>query len=99
MKIGTVAVEGRSMLPTYGPGDWLLVRWGARPRVGGVVLARRGDGARVIKRVSRREEHGWWLEGDNPEESIDSRNLGPFADAHIEGVVLFRYRRGDREGS
>ena len=25
----TVLVEGRSMLPTYSPGDWLMARWGS----------------------------------------------------------------------
>ncbi len=27
-RYATVLVEGRSMLPTYAPGDWLMARWG-----------------------------------------------------------------------
>ena len=26
-RYATVLVEGRSMLPTYSPGDWLMARW------------------------------------------------------------------------
>ena len=27
-RYATVLVEGRSMVPTYSPGDWLMARWG-----------------------------------------------------------------------
>ena len=27
-RYATVLVDGRSMLPTYSPGDWLMARWG-----------------------------------------------------------------------
>jgi phage repressor protein C with HTH and peptisase S24 domain len=87
------------MLPTYAPGDWLVVRWGARVRVGDVVVATRGDGTLVIKRVAREHGSQWWLEGDNPAETTDSRSIGPFNSGQIKGRVLFRYRRGDRAGS
>jgi phage repressor protein C with HTH and peptisase S24 domain len=86
------------MLPAYGPGDWLLVRWGATIRPGDAVVARRGDGDLIIKRAVRRVEDGWWLEGENLAESVDSRRLGPFADDRVLARVLFRYRR-NREGS
>lgn len=82
------------MLPTYGPGDWLCVAWGAMPRPGSVVIAARADGTLVIKRARRLDSEGWWLEGDNPDASRDSRNLGPFGPEQIQGRVLFRYRRG-----
>ncbi|CAB4572512.1 MAG: hypothetical protein F2555_04040 [Actinobacteria bacterium] len=28
-RYATVLVEGRSMVPTYSPGDWLMARWGS----------------------------------------------------------------------
>lgn len=87
------------MLPTYRPGDWLIVWWGARPRVGDVVLARRADGTQVIKRITGWVDGEWWLEGDNAAESIDSRRVGPFGSDQIQARVLFRYRRVDKEGS
>lgn len=94
LRFGTVKVDGASMLPTYSSGDWLAVLWGARPKVGSVVVAARATGTLVIKRAVRRESEGWWLEGDNPEASSDSRSLGPFGPEQIKGRVLFRYRRG-----
>lgn len=84
------------MEPTHFHDDWLVVLWGGRARPGSVVIAARADGTMVIKRASRRDEQGWWLEGDNPEASSDSRNVGPFWPQQIKGRVLFRYRRGAR---
>lgn len=90
---GRVAVAGESMRPRLQPGDWLLVRWGARVRVGDVVVARRPDrpGLLVVKRVARREPGGWWLVGDNPGASDDSRLFGPVPEAGVLGRVLLRY--------
>jgi type IV secretory pathway protease TraF len=33
----------------------------------------------------------FWMEGDNPRASTDSRSLGPFDRDAIRGVVRFRY--------
>jgi phage repressor protein C with HTH and peptisase S24 domain len=83
------------MVPTFESGDWLVVCWGARPRIGDVVVAARADGTEVIKRIKSVDGAQWWLEGDNPDESTDSRSVGPFETTQIKGKVLFRYRRGD----
>jgi hypothetical protein len=54
------------------------------PQVGDVVLARHRDrpGVRLVKRIApppRQLAHGeYWLLGDNPDRSTDSRELGPF---------------------
>jgi nickel-type superoxide dismutase maturation protease len=81
------------MLPTYRPGDWLVVRRGARIRPGDVVVARRPDrpSLLLVKRAVRRTATGWWLEGDNPDESDDSRLFGPVEAALVEARVLGRY--------
>jgi len=91
--LGLVTVQGASMSPALGPGDVVLVRWGARRvRAGQVVVARwPGHPALVCKRVVRAEGTGWWLLGDNPDASDDSRRLGP---AEVVGRVLLRVRRG-----
>ena len=85
-----VLVEGPSMLPTLHPGDCLLVRRPRRVRAGSVVVARfpsRPD-LLVVKRAVRPVDGMWWVEGDNPAVTDDSRRYGP---AEVLGVVALRY--------
>ena len=100
-----VAVAERSMEPALRPGDWLLVRRGLRPgrppriRPGRLVIARHPDrpDLLLVKRVTRREQRGWWLESDNPGAgAVDSRHFGPVGPDQIEGRVLIRYWRPRR---
>ncbi|MGH8868899.1 MAG: nickel-type superoxide dismutase maturation protease [Actinomycetes bacterium] len=88
-----MAVSGPSMLPALSPGDWLLVRWGARVRPGDVVVLRRPDRADllVVKRAVRRLDRGWWVAGDNPGASDDSRTFGVVPVDQVLGRVLCRY--------
>ena len=85
-----VLVEGPSMLPTLHPGDCLLVRRPRRVRAGALVVARfpTRPGLLVVKRAVRPEGDLWWVEGDNPVVTDDSRRYGP---AEVVGVVLLRY--------
>jgi hypothetical protein len=95
-----VAVAERSMEPALRPGDWLLARrrvWPGRPppvRAGQLVIARhpgRPD-LLLVKRASRREQAGWWLESDNPGAgAVDSAAFGPVPAGLIEARVLMRY--------
>lgn len=81
------------MLPTVRPGDLLLVRWGAPARQGDVVVARflaRPD-LLVVKRVVRWAGDGWWLEGDNPLLTDDSRAYGAVPAPDVLGRVVWRY--------
>lgn len=87
----TVKVIGPSMEPALRNGDCWVVRLGSRVSVGDVVLAvhpLRPD-LQIVKRVVRPEGSGWWLEGDNPDSSDDSRSLGPVSE--ILGRLVFRY--------
>jgi len=91
-------VTGPSMVPTVRSGDRLLVRR-VRPSttvpVGTVVLARfpaRPD-LLVVKRVRRPVSGGYWVEGDNPLVTDDSRAFGT---AVVVGRVLARL--GPRPG-
>ena len=92
---GFARVHGNSMRPALTPGDRLLVRYGARPRPGVLVLARFPDGTLTVKRaVERRTTRtggtAWWLLSDNPEEGVDSRHRGPVADDDVIAVVRAR---------
>ena len=87
-------VTGPSMAPTVRSGDRLLVRR-VRPSttvpVGTVVLARfpaRPD-LLVVKRVRRPVAGGYWVEGDNPLVTDDSRAFGT---AVVVGRVIARLR-------
>ena len=85
-----VLVEGPSMLPTLRPGDCLLVRPARRVRPGSVVVARfpSRPGLLVVKRAVRPQDGLWWVEGDNPAVTDDSRRYGP---AEVVAVVALRY--------
>jgi hypothetical protein len=83
------------MTPVLSEGDRLLVRYGARPAPGDVVVARFPDGTLTVKRAeSARETRtgapGWWLTSDNPEEGVDSRHRGVIAAEAVLGVVRLR---------
>ncbi|MCW2679675.1 MAG: peptidase [Frankiales bacterium] len=78
------------MLPTLRDGDCLLVRGSRGVPAGSVVVARfraRPD-LLVVKRAVRPVGDLWWVEGDNPAVTDDSRRYGP---AEVVAVVLLRY--------
>ena len=99
-------MSGDSMCPALQDGDWWVVRWlptsGDRsPQapgfgVGDVVVARRPDRPEllIVKRVVEQVAGGWWLAGDNPDYSDDSRTFGPVSTEAVLGRLVRRYRRG-----
>jgi nickel-type superoxide dismutase maturation protease len=89
MRWRRVGVRGPSMSPTLGDGDVVLVRFGAPVRAGDVVLVTwpGRPGQLSVKRAVRPEGDGWWVLGDNPFGSTDSRTLGP---ADVSAVVRRR---------
>jgi nickel-type superoxide dismutase maturation protease len=93
---GLADVAGDSMAPTLNSGDVVLVRWGGKVAVGDVVVARRPDrpDLLVIKRIVRREGTRWWIEGDDPQRSDDSRIFGPVDQHGVVARVLVRWRPG-----
>ena len=91
------------MLPTLREGDLLLVRNGARPRPGRLVVARFADGTVTVKRAveqrrTRSGGPGWWLLSDNPGEGVDSRHRGPVPEADVLAVVRLRVWPSPRMG-
>ncbi len=88
-RLFTVLVRGPSMVPALRDGDALLVRRTARVRAGDVVVVRFADVPGLsVKRAVRPAGDGWWVEGDNPYGSTDSRELG---EAQVVGLVVFRW--------
>jgi phage repressor protein C with HTH and peptisase S24 domain len=90
-----VAVRGPSMAPALRDGDIVLVRFGAAPRPGDAVLVRwpARPAQLSVKRAVAPVEGGWWVRGDNPFGSTDSRELGP-----AEVVAVVRARLWPRPG-
>lgn len=91
-RLGIAVVRGRSMQPTLYDGDRLLVLHGAAPRVGGLVVVRLPDGVMAVKRATRREPGGWWVERDNPTEGVDSWLVGAIPEGDVVARVLLRLR-------
>jgi phage repressor protein C with HTH and peptisase S24 domain len=80
------------MEPTLRDGDMLLVSYGTRVHPADVVVVRLPDGRPLgVKRAVLHGPDGWWVEGDNGEQSTDSRQLGPVPDAEVLGRAVLRY--------
>ena len=84
------------MLPTLKPGQIIFYLRGAEPAVGDVVVARHPEtGSLIVKRLTKIESDGYWLEGDamvtsTASSSSDSWVFGAVARDAIVGVVLIR---------
>jgi nickel-type superoxide dismutase maturation protease len=103
-----IAVEGGSMAPTLAPGDWALAVPTRRFRRRDVVVVEHPErpGYEMVKRIeaSPGDTIGdrvlgpdeWWVEGDLPAASTDSRQFGPVRTDAIRAKVLLVYWPADR---
>ncbi len=85
--------EGRSMSPALKDGETVLVDREAKIEVGDIVVAKHPfeQTSEIVKRVERINEHGhYFLVGDNPEDSNDSRHFGAVTKEYISGKVVAR---------
>jgi nickel-type superoxide dismutase maturation protease len=91
-----IVVVGFSMMPTLQEGDELLIAHRKKLLLGDIVVLAhpRDSSITIIKRVKRLENDGAvWIEGDNPDESTDSRQFGIVGNGEITGVVTSRLHR------
>src|SRR5262245_33228166 len=87
--------EGKSMHPTLGDGEVVLVDREAKIEVGDIVVARHPEqqNSEVVKRVERINYRGhYFLLGDNLEESNDSRHFGAVTKEYLRGKVVARLK-------
>ncbi len=90
LRFGFAVVRGRSMEPALVEGDVLLVQYGASPRLGQLVVVRLPHRSLAVKRATRREPDGWWVERDNPSEGVDSWLVGAIPDVDVLASVRCR---------
>lgn len=96
-----IEIAGDSMRPTLEPGEWCVATRTVRIRVGDVVVVRRPD-RDIVKRITRGPgDEGcgfgeWFVEGDNPAASTDSRHFGPVRRDAVIGRVRYVYWPADR---
>jgi SOS-response transcriptional repressor LexA len=89
---GRVLVSGRSMEPALREGDMLLVRYGTGVHPADVVVVELPGGRPLaVKRAVHHDAGGWWIEGDLPLYSTDSRQLGRLPDSAVLGRAVLRY--------
>jgi type IV secretory pathway protease TraF len=91
------------MEPALRPGDFLVARSRGKVHRDALVVVQHPErrAFEMVKRVSavpgdeidgrRLGPRQYWLMGDNPQRSTDSRTLGPITSDDVKGVVLFRY--------
>ncbi len=87
-----LAVAGASMEPGLRAGDWVLARTDGEARVGQVVVVEHPTrpGMLLVKRLAERRPDGYWVVGDSPAASTDSRHFG--AVPAVVGRVIWRVR-------
>ena len=81
------------MNPTLRDGEVVLVDREATVEVGDIVVAKHPveQNSEVVKRVERINERGhYFLVGDNPDDSTDSRHYGAVTREYIKGKVVAR---------
>lgn len=79
------------MSPTFVPGDRLLIDPLGTIEVGDVIVIRHPfeKDIEMLKRVSKIEDDGsFFVLGDNPEESTDSRSFGSVSAKHLKGKAV-----------
>jgi hypothetical protein len=78
------------MRPTLADGDRVLVRYAGTPRPGSVLLVLLPNAVVAVKRAVGLVDGGWWVARDNPDEGVDSAQVGPVPVMDVWGVVAAR---------
>ena len=88
-------VEGDSMIPSLRSGERVLIDPKASVEPGDVVLAQHPykSSVRILKRLTSIEPDGrFYLSGDNPADSTDSRTFGSISKSDVLGKVVARLK-------
>ena len=89
------------MAPTLVAGDWALAFTPRRFTPGDIVVVEHPEraGYEMVKRLVRvvGADH-YWVEGDAPEASTDSRTFGPVSEAALKAKIVAIYWPRGRRG-
>jgi nickel-type superoxide dismutase maturation protease len=90
--ISKFKIHGESMYPTFKPGQEIIsFNWaylGKKPKVGEIIVIKY-SGKEIIKRVKKVEGEEVFVEGDNKDESTDSRHFGSVKVENVVGKVIY----------
>jgi nickel-type superoxide dismutase maturation protease len=87
-------INGHSMEPQIKNGEQVLVSnlpfLFKNPRVSDIVAFKDSLNKVLIKRIKRISKQGYFVEGDNKNDSLDSRRLGEIQQQQIIGKVILK---------
>ena len=87
--ISRFTVNGNSMYHTLKHGrNVLSIIWFLNPRIGDIVVIKKA-GKEIVKRIIKISRSEVFVEGDNKNESTDSRHFGPINMDQVVGRVVY----------
>jgi nickel-type superoxide dismutase maturation protease len=93
MLLAKFKIIGHSMEPQIRNNETVLVSsffyWFEKPQIGDIV-AFRADREIFVKRVTKIKNNEYFLEGDNKQDSLDSRKFGLISKEKIIGKVFYK---------
>jgi phage repressor protein C with HTH and peptisase S24 domain len=88
-KVSIRRIVGDSMTPYLNDNDLIAV-WKSNKYKSGDIIGFKFDGQILIKRISRIKDNQYYVLGDNPDNSLDSRKFGWVSNNNIIFKLLFR---------
>lgn len=67
------------------------------PKVNDIIAFKNAAGKVLIKRITKKENGSFFIEGDNKKDSSDSKNFGMISKDKILGKVIYTLPAGRRE--
>lgn len=93
MLLSKFEISGHSMMPTYKPGDKVLISsvpyLFKKPQVGDIIVFKK-EKITLIKRISKITANGIIVEGDNLEDTLSSVSMGIISRKDVLGKVILR---------
>lgn len=84
-------VVGNSMFPALRPNDIVIALRYKKPKINSIAILKRPE-RELIKRIKRIEHNKYFVQGDNTDQSTDSREFGLVSKADILGIIVMKIR-------